>query len=107
MTPGARIQAAIDILDLVFDSQRNGGPAADQLIRHYFSSRRYAGSKDRRAVRAHVFDVLRAYGSIVAVTGEGHLAIIDHEARALGPVGDEARAIVSHFATAPLDPPRP
>lgn len=59
MTPAARLQAAIECLDAVLQSVCAGGPAADQLIAQYFKTRRYAGSKDRRAVRQLVYDVIR------------------------------------------------
>ena len=59
MQPSARLAAAIDVLDEAIDSARKGGAAADVLLAHYFRSRRYAGSKDRAAVRGHVYVVLR------------------------------------------------
>ncbi|EQB03217.1 RsmB/NOP family class I SAM-dependent RNA methyltransferase [Sphingobium baderi] len=59
MTPAARIQAAIELLDAIIASARDGGPAADTLIARYFKERRYAGSRDRRAVRDHVYDAIR------------------------------------------------
>ncbi|BAV64527.1 RsmB/NOP family class I SAM-dependent RNA methyltransferase [Sphingobium cloacae] len=59
MTPSARVQAAIELLDAVIASARDGGPAADTLIARYFKERRYAGSRDRRAVRDHVYDAIR------------------------------------------------
>ncbi|MFD1106725.1 RsmB/NOP family class I SAM-dependent RNA methyltransferase [Sphingobium olei] len=62
MTPSARIQAAIDLLDAIIASARDGGPAADTLIARYFKERRYAGSRDRRAVRNHVYDAIRRAG---------------------------------------------
>jgi 16S rRNA (cytosine967-C5)-methyltransferase len=62
MTPSARIQAAIDLLDGIIASARDGGPAADTLIARYFKERRYAGSRDRRAVRNHVYDAIRRAG---------------------------------------------
>ena len=58
MIPGARIQAAIELLDQI-------GAAtvpADRLVGNYFRSRRYAGSKDRRSVTETVYDVLRRQG---------------------------------------------
>ena len=51
MTPAARVQAAIEILDEVIGSARDDGPPADTIVTRYFKTRRYAGSKDRRAVR--------------------------------------------------------
>ncbi len=55
MTPAARIQAAIDILTAL---EKTDLPA-DRLIRDYFRSRRYAGSKDRAAIAERVFSILR------------------------------------------------
>ena len=51
MTPAARLQAAIEVLDEVIASARSDGPPADTIVTRYFKQRRYAGSKDRRAVR--------------------------------------------------------
>ena len=59
MTPSARAQAAIEILDQVIAAAREAGPAADTLISGYFKTRRYAGSKDRRAVRELVYRAIR------------------------------------------------
>ena len=59
MTPAARLQAAIEILDLVIASARDDGPPADSIVTRYFKARRYAGSKDRRAVRELVFRAIR------------------------------------------------
>ena len=59
MTPAARLQAAVEILDLVIESARSEGPPADAIVTRYFRTRRYAGSKDRRAVRELVFRAIR------------------------------------------------
>jgi 16S rRNA (cytosine967-C5)-methyltransferase len=59
MTPAARLQAAIEILDEVIASVRDDGPPADAIVTRYFKHRRYAGSKDRRAVRELVFRGIR------------------------------------------------
>jgi 16S rRNA (cytosine967-C5)-methyltransferase len=64
MTPAARAQAAIDILDQIIDAARSGGAAGDTLIARYFSTRRYAGSKDRRAVRELVYAAIRRTGEV-------------------------------------------
>jgi len=60
MTPAARLQAAIEVLDEVIVSARDDGPPADTIVTRYFKTRRYAGSKDRRAVRELVFRAIRA-----------------------------------------------
>src|SRR6478735_8635096 len=62
MTPAARLQAAIEVLDEVIASTRDDGPPADAIVTHYFKARRYAGSKDRRAVRDLVFRAIRRSG---------------------------------------------
>ena len=59
MTPAARLQAAIEVLDEVTASARDDGPPADPIVTRYFKHRRYAGSKDRRAVRELVFRAIR------------------------------------------------
>jgi 16S rRNA (cytosine967-C5)-methyltransferase len=59
MTPAARAQAAIEILDQVIAAARDEGSPADALVTAYFKTRRYAGSKDRRAVRELVFAAIR------------------------------------------------
>jgi 16S rRNA (cytosine967-C5)-methyltransferase len=59
MTPAARLQAAIEILDEVIASARDDGPPADSIVTRYFKHRRYAGSKDRRASRELVFRAIR------------------------------------------------
>jgi 16S rRNA (cytosine967-C5)-methyltransferase len=60
MTPSARCQAAIDILDVIEETTR----AADSIIRGYFRARRYAGSGDRRAIQALVYVILRKRGQL-------------------------------------------
>src|SRR5947207_3873490 len=55
MTPAARVQAAIEILE---ELEATVLPA-DRFIRDWFRRRRYAGSKDRAAIAERVFNVLR------------------------------------------------
>lgn len=55
MTPGARLQAVIELLDQVWA----GRQPADQLADAYFKKRRYAGSSDRRGIQAILYDILR------------------------------------------------
>ncbi|WP_394727936.1 RsmB/NOP family class I SAM-dependent RNA methyltransferase [Altererythrobacter sp. GH1-8] len=64
MTPAARVQAAIEILDQIIDGAKREGAPADRLIAAYFKVRRYAGSKDRRAVRELVYSAIRACGEV-------------------------------------------
>ncbi|MEA3014439.1 MAG: rRNA (cytosine967-C5)-methyltransferase [Sphingomonadales bacterium] len=62
MTPSARLQAAIELVDEILAAARESGAAADTLIARYFKARRYAGSGDRRAVRELVFRAIRRAG---------------------------------------------
>ncbi len=64
MTPGARIAAAIDLLDTILD-----GAPAEQTLTRWGRAHRYAGSKDRAAIRDHVFDALRCRRSFAALGG--------------------------------------
>jgi 16S rRNA (cytosine967-C5)-methyltransferase len=62
VTPVARTRAAIELLDEIIAAARGGGSAADTLIARYFKERRYAGSHDRREIRALVFRAIRRAG---------------------------------------------
>ena len=64
MTPAARIQTAIDILDAVIAAARGQGASADRIVAEWFKTRRYMGSGDRRAVRELVYGAVRACGEI-------------------------------------------
>jgi 16S rRNA (cytosine967-C5)-methyltransferase len=64
MTPAARVQAAIEVLDLVISAARSGGAPADRIISDWFKPRRFAGSGDRRAVREMVYAAIRRCGEV-------------------------------------------
>jgi len=96
MTPAARAGAAIEILDEVIAAARGGGAAADTLISRYFANRRYAGSKDRRAVRALVYGAIRAWpeappsgrAALLGLADADVAALFDGSAHAPEPVGE-------------------
>jgi 16S rRNA (cytosine967-C5)-methyltransferase len=77
MTPAARIQAAIEILDAIAAAARDGGAPADAIFAEAMRARRYAGSKDRRAIRAHVYDAIRVVRSAPASGRAAMLALVD------------------------------
>ncbi|MDV4144197.1 RsmB/NOP family class I SAM-dependent RNA methyltransferase [Shimia sp. FJ5] len=54
MTPAARVQTAAECLDEIL-----AGAPAEQVLTRWARASRFAGSKDRAAVRDHVYDVLR------------------------------------------------
>ncbi|MFY0310837.1 RsmB/NOP family class I SAM-dependent RNA methyltransferase [Leisingera sp. D0M16] len=64
MTPAARLQAAIEILDQILD-----GEPAEKALTSWGRRSRFAGSKDRAAVRDHVFDAVRCLRSHAALGG--------------------------------------
>ena len=55
MTPGARLQAAIDLLHEI----HGGSSPADRATAAFFRNRRYIGAKDRREVLDRAYAVLR------------------------------------------------
>jgi len=56
MTPGARLQAVIELLEQIWSGQ----VPADQVADAYLKRRRYAGSSDRRAIHARLYQVIRS-----------------------------------------------
>lgn len=62
MTPPARVQSAIELLDLIIAAARDNGAAADAIIAGWFRDHRFAGSKDKAAIRALVYRAIRAFG---------------------------------------------
>lgn len=93
MTPAARVQAAIELLDTIIGAAQAKGAPADRLIADYFRQRRYAGSKDRRAVRELVYRAIRACGP---VPESGRAAMIA--------LGGEDEAILQWFDGSPHAP---
>jgi 16S rRNA (cytosine967-C5)-methyltransferase len=77
MTPAARVQAAIELLDQIIEAARGKGAPADRLISEYFKARRYAGSKDRRAVRELVYQAVRLCGPVPANGRAAMLAMVE------------------------------
>lgn len=90
MTPAARLQAAIEILDEVIASAREDGPPADTIVTRYFKTRRYAGSKDRRAVRELVFRAIRA-GAERPSSGRAAVLALSIEDSSLEPLFGQPR----------------
>ena len=64
MTPAARLQAAIEVLDACL-----AGRAAEQALTNWARASRFAGSGDRAAVRDLVFDALRCQRSFAQAGG--------------------------------------
>lgn len=64
MTPAARVQTAIELLDSVIAAAHGKGAPADRILADWFRNNRFAGSKDRRAIRELVFSAIRACGPV-------------------------------------------
>ncbi|MXO71603.1 RsmB/NOP family class I SAM-dependent RNA methyltransferase [Alteraurantiacibacter buctensis] len=64
MTPAAHIQAAIGILDAVIAAASGQGAPADRIVADWARANRYAGSKDRKAIRELVYAAIRACGPV-------------------------------------------
>ncbi|WP_343519790.1 RsmB/NOP family class I SAM-dependent RNA methyltransferase [Sphingomonas sp.] len=102
MTPAARTQAAIELLDQIVAAARDAGASADVLIQRGFAARRYAGSKDRRAIRALVYDAIRLCGErpesgraamlALAKRDPALAATFDGSPYGPAPIGDELAA---------------
>lgn len=103
MTPAARVQAAIELLDAIIAATRDKGASADRVAAAFFAARRYAGSKDRRAVRDLTWRAIRTFGErpengrsamVVLADRDSELAAL-FDGLAYGPApiaADEARA---------------
>src|SRR5438270_2839563 len=108
MTPAARVQAAIEILEEVIASVRADGPPADSIVTHYFKQRRYAGSKDRRAVRQLVFRAIRRTAEVPETGRAAILGLAEEEPELLElfgqPRGPEPRAPEEQAAPPALVP---
>lgn len=98
MTPAARVQAAIELLDAIIEAAKAKGAPADRLISTYFKERRYAGSKDRRAVRDLIYRAIRLCGPVPA-DGRSAMLALAHMDETLVPLFDG-----SAHGPGPIDP---
>lgn len=90
MTPAARVQAAIEVLDLVIAAAQAQGAPADRLLTDWFRTRRFAGSGDRRAVRDLVYRAIRACGEVPA-SGRAAMLLLAQDDPVLASLFDGSR----------------
>lgn len=90
MTPAARVQAAIEVLDLVIAAARGQGAPADRILADWFRTRRFAGSGDRRAVRELVWQAIRACGEVPS-SGRAAMLLLARGDEALAALFDGSR----------------
>ena len=88
MTPAARLQAAIEVVDEVIAAALQDGPPADAIVTGYFKQRRYAGSKDRRAVRELVFRAIRRAAEMPDSGRAAVLGLVEDEPELLALFGE-------------------
>ncbi|HYD32659.1 MAG TPA: RsmB/NOP family class I SAM-dependent RNA methyltransferase [Azospirillaceae bacterium] len=108
MTPGARLQAAIDLLAEIEATPR----PADAVISAYFRARRYIGAKDRNAVAELAYAVMRRYARLRWWLGRvGHVVsprplVIANAILAESRESSSVAAVFSgaKFSPAPLSP---
>ena len=64
MTPAARVQSAIEVLDAVIAAVRREGASAERIAAEWLKTRRFIGSKDRRAIRDLAWTAIRLCGEV-------------------------------------------
>lgn len=79
MKPAARLQSAIELVDQIIVAARDGGASADTIAKRFFAERRYAGSKDRRAVRDLAWGAIRRFGERPANARSAFVAMADSD----------------------------
>jgi 16S rRNA (cytosine967-C5)-methyltransferase len=98
MTPAARVQSAIELLDSVIEAARGKGPPADRILAEWFRGHRFAGSKDRRAIRELIYGAIRACGPVPA-SGRAAMLRLAADDAALAGLFDG-----SQYGPAPIGP---
>ena len=87
MTPAARVQTSIELLDAIIAAARAKAAPADRILADWFRNNRFAGSKDRRAIRELVFAAIRACGP-VPETGRAAMLRLAEVDPAIAPLFD-------------------
>ncbi|WP_417317659.1 RsmB/NOP family class I SAM-dependent RNA methyltransferase [Erythrobacter aureus] len=87
MTPAARVQTAIELLDAIIAAAQAKGAPADRILADWFRGHRFAGSKDRRAIRELVYSAIRACGPVPA-TGRAAMLRLAELDESIAPLFD-------------------
>ncbi len=91
MKPAARLQSAIEILDSIIASAGEKGAPADRLLVEWFKTHRFAGSKDKRAIRELVYGAIRACGPVPENGRAAILRLAESEPELLALFDDDAQ----------------
>ena len=109
MTPAARVQTAIGLLDQVIAAALAKGPPADRVLADWFRASRFAGSKDRRAIRELVYQAIRHCGPVPQTGRAAMLALAEEDPALLllfdgspyGPAPIEEGELIAEAGIAP------
>jgi 16S rRNA (cytosine967-C5)-methyltransferase len=109
VTPAARVQAAIELLQQIVDAAKGQGAPADRILADWFKARRFPGSKDRRAIRELVYRAIRACGPIPQTGRAAMLRLVEDDpslllafdGSAYGPAPVEEGELIAEGGVAP------
>ena len=87
MTPAARVQTSIELLGTILEAARSKSAPADRILAEWFRNNRFAGSKDRRAIRELVYAAIRACGP-VPKSGRAAMLRLAEKDESLAPLFD-------------------
>lgn len=90
MTPAARVQSAIEVLDAVIAAARREGASAERVAAEWLKARRFIGSKDRRAIRDLAWGAIRLCGE-VPVSGRAAMLALAKDDPVLAALFDGSR----------------
>ncbi|HTI66473.1 MAG TPA: RsmB/NOP family class I SAM-dependent RNA methyltransferase [Caulobacteraceae bacterium] len=99
MTPAARLAATIEVLDAIAAERA----PADQCLKAWGRSHRFAGSGDRRAIAVRTYDILRARARLAWAMGaeDGRALVLGALAHLDGLAVDRIEALFSGDGHAP------
>lgn len=113
MTPAARVQSAIEVLDAVIAAARREGASAERVAAEWLKARRFIGSKDRRAIRDLAWSAIRLCGEVPENGRAAMLAVAKHDPAVASlfdgsrygpaPIRSDEPAAVTGFAPAWLE----
>lgn len=101
MTPAARVQSAIEVLDAVIAAARREGASAERVAAEWLKARRFIGSKDRRAIRDLAWSAIRHCGE-VPETGRAAMLAVAKGDPVIAGLFDGSR-----YGPAPISPGEP
>ena len=110
MTPAARVQTAIELLDAIIAAALSQGAPADRILSDWFRASRFAGSKDRREIRDLVYRAVRACGPVpqsgraamLRLAEEDPALLLRFDGSRYGPLPVQEGELVAEGGVAPL-----